>query len=556
MRHTSLGLIIAVLGAILLGCPAVSAQQLSNTYWTTANYIAVQGRHPDPGGWIFWTTEVNQWTAQYGQATAQTMLTQYLMSSGEYCGLFGQGAGCINPPSDAQFLTLLYQNALGRQAANDPTGYNWWLSQLGAGVTRAQVVAAFITSSEFRGKYGPYCSTYYVGYANPLSFSTQASISGGTPATVTVTYASAAGIGDIVRGYVQIGSCEIEWDTDQGDVTLAQGGLSNQYCTIVGQDNSLLAGNPNALAVELTVIFSEQNFLGTHEVYSWAENAEGLQSALVDLGALTVNQGPDFTLDISPGDSLMANIVPYGATFPITLTSKGLNGFAGNITLAVRMAPGSASCFVMSGQPGYLLASDQRVITVTNYCAANSGAYINVSGSGAGVTRQLPSVALTSGSTPDFNITVGTPSTTPLTSQTPVSYLVTATPVNYQAGTVALGVVAAPGTTWPAGLTYQFSPPALYLSGNNAVTAVLTFSGSASTPGGTFSLQVIGTLTGRQHIAPLSLSTQVTTFTAGDGPPIKNNASSGEFVGDRERQRAVAVRNRWNLRQVESKDLC
>ena len=33
-------------------------------------------------------------------------------------------------------------------------------------------------------------------------------------------------------------------------------------------------------------------------------------------------------------------------------------------------------------------------------------------------------------------------------------------------------------------------------------------------------------------------------------------ASSGEFVGDRERQRAVAVRNRWNLRQVESKDLC
>lgn len=70
MRHTSLGLIIAVLGAILLGCPVASAQQLSNTYWTTANYIAVQGRHPDPGGWIFWTTEVNQWTAQYGQATA------------------------------------------------------------------------------------------------------------------------------------------------------------------------------------------------------------------------------------------------------------------------------------------------------------------------------------------------------------------------------------------------------------------------------------------------------------------------------------------------------
>jgi hypothetical protein len=34
------------------------------------------------------------------------------------------------------------------------------------------------------------------------------------------------------------------------------------------------------------------------------------------------------------------------------------------------------------------------------------------------------------------------------------------------------------------------------------------------------------------------------------------SASLGEFVGDSERQRAVLVRNPWNLRQVESKDLC
>ena len=36
----------------------------------------------------------------------------------------------------------------------------------------------------------------------------------------------------------------------------------------------------------------------------------------------------------------------------------------------------------------------------------------------------------------------------------------------------------------------------------------------------------------------------------------KNLASSGKFVGNGERQRAVAVRNRRNLRQVESNDLC
>ena len=36
----------------------------------------------------------------------------------------------------------------------------------------------------------------------------------------------------------------------------------------------------------------------------------------------------------------------------------------------------------------------------------------------------------------------------------------------------------------------------------------------------------------------------------------QNFASSGEFVGSGERQRGVLVRNPWNLRQVESKDLC
>lgn len=38
--------------------------------------------------------------------------------------------------------------------------------------------------------------------------------------------------------------------------------------------------------------------------------------------------------------------------------------------------------------------------------------------------------------------------------------------------------------------------------------------------------------------------------------PSLNSASSGKFVGDGERQRAVAVRKRRNLRQVESNDFC
>jgi sugar lactone lactonase YvrE len=39
-------------------------------------------------------------------------------------------------------------------------------------------------------------------------------------------------------------------------------------------------------------------------------------------------------------------------------------------------------------------------------------------------------------------------------------------------------------------------------------------------------------------------------------PDGKILASSGKFVGDGERQRAISVRNRRSFRQVESKDLC
>jgi len=45
-------------------------------------------------------------------------------------------------------------------------------------------------------------------------------------------------------------------------------------------------------------------------------------------------------------------------------------------------------------------------------------------------------------------------------------------------------------------------------------------------------------------------------FTAEEYNLGQNVASSWEFVGDGERQRAVLVRNRWNLRHVESNDLC
>jgi hypothetical protein len=132
---------------------------------------------------------------------------------------------------------------------------------------------------------------------------------------VTVTYASAAGTADIASGYVQIDGCNIEWDRNPNGVQVYNSGDGSIKCSGVSQiNNSSIPGNPNAMSVQFTLTFSEQNFVGTHELWSWATNAEGLESPHADLGALVVNQGQDFVLNISPADSSVANIVPIGGT--------------------------------------------------------------------------------------------------------------------------------------------------------------------------------------------------------------------------------------------------
>lgn len=138
MKNTISRVILLALAAASLAPTVAHAQPFSTNYWVTANYVAVLGRNPDPGGWVYWTG----WVNANGGPTAQPLLTSAFLTSGEYCGFFGQPAGCTNPPDSAQFLTLLYQNALGR--APDQAGWTYYLGLLASGVTPAQVVAAFI----------------------------------------------------------------------------------------------------------------------------------------------------------------------------------------------------------------------------------------------------------------------------------------------------------------------------------------------------------------------------------------------------------------------------
>src|SRR5713226_6326186 len=68
-----------------------------------------------------------------------------------------------------------------------------------------------------------------------------------------------------------------------------------------------------------------------------------------------------------------------------------------------------------------------------------------------------------------------------------------------------------------------------------------------------FSLLLLATIVQTsENTSELSRFTELGTSSIGG----EKYVSSGESVGDGERQRAVAVRNRRNFLQVESKDLC
>ena len=62
------------------------------------------------------------------------------VGSVEFQSIYGES------PTDAQFVTLLYNNALARPP--DPSGYDYWTDQLAHGMSREQVLIGFSESAE------------------------------------------------------------------------------------------------------------------------------------------------------------------------------------------------------------------------------------------------------------------------------------------------------------------------------------------------------------------------------------------------------------------------
>ncbi|MCX7371894.1 MAG: DUF4214 domain-containing protein [Alphaproteobacteria bacterium] len=97
-------------------------------------YQAALGRRPDEPGFVHWKLSVDA-----GMSLPE--VARLFVGSPEFQARYGA-------PDNAGFVTLLYNNVLGR--APDADGFAFWTQALNGGAARAQVVLGFAESQEFK----------------------------------------------------------------------------------------------------------------------------------------------------------------------------------------------------------------------------------------------------------------------------------------------------------------------------------------------------------------------------------------------------------------------
>lgn len=115
----------------------------------TRLYFAYFLRIPDYEGLLFWVNS-------YRQGSTLDSISQAFAASSEFQTRYGS----LN---NTQFVTLVYQNVLGR--APDSGGLEFWVAQLDSGATRGSVMGGFSESAEYQQKSFTkvYVTMMYVG---------------------------------------------------------------------------------------------------------------------------------------------------------------------------------------------------------------------------------------------------------------------------------------------------------------------------------------------------------------------------------------------------------
>ena len=123
-------------------------------------YLAAFRRAPDAPGLDNWVTYVRAGNSLQSVADAFVASEEFQLTYGSL--------------DDTQYVTLLYQNVLGR--APDPTGLQDWVNLLGSGSTRGQVLVGFSESPEGIALFAPTVRTFLHYFAFLNATPTQADL--------------------------------------------------------------------------------------------------------------------------------------------------------------------------------------------------------------------------------------------------------------------------------------------------------------------------------------------------------------------------------------------
>jgi hypothetical protein len=104
-------------------------------------YLAILDREPDQAGWDWWTNQIEHINQQLGIYVGEGFqaLARFYFNSDEYLA---------KGKTDSEFLVDVYQTFLQREP--DQAGFDFWMAQLTAGLTRGMVITQFAYSDEFK----------------------------------------------------------------------------------------------------------------------------------------------------------------------------------------------------------------------------------------------------------------------------------------------------------------------------------------------------------------------------------------------------------------------
>lgn len=245
-------------------------------------YQAVLGREPDNPGHLAWIERLVVEGRELVDVAAG------FMGAPEFTARFGM-------PSDEGFVTLLYDNVLGR--APDAAGLARWVGDLGSGTSRAEVIVGFSESAEFRANTGVAAQSFGQGnspsvWSDDVYRLYQATLDRTPDIDGFLNWAGRLGSGmdylDVAAGFV---------NSPQFKATFADG-LSNAEFVTLMYDN-VLARAPDAGGLANWTGRMDAGMTRSEVVRGFAQSAEFVTNTAQDVIDWVLAQGTD--------DSVRAN---------------------------------------------------------------------------------------------------------------------------------------------------------------------------------------------------------------------------------------------------------